>query len=152
MTNMKSPDEFKPSELAEQITGAVIRGYEKGLKPEVISITVCDMLLHCWSCGQPMPIRESARQAERTGGEVESQLLNEVQAAAILAMPARRLLKLARQWLVPHVRLPDGEIRFDPEALTRWVAEHAHDASEAAPCKESARQAERTGGEVESQV
>ena len=48
-------------------------------------------------------------------------LLNDIDAADILQMPAARLARLAKANKVPHVRLPDGEIRFDPDDLRQWV-------------------------------
>ena len=34
-----------------------------------------------------------------------------------------RSARLARKGLIPHVLLPDGEIRFDPEVIDKWLAE-----------------------------
>ena len=38
-----------------------------------------------------------------------------------LRYPSGRSLRLARKGLIPCLRLPDGEIRFDPEAIERWL-------------------------------
>jgi excisionase family DNA binding protein len=48
-------------------------------------------------------------------------LLNESQVADLLGLTARQVLKLARRGELPSVRLPDNEIRFDPEDIFRWV-------------------------------
>jgi predicted site-specific integrase-resolvase len=39
----------------------------------------------------------------------------------MLRLPVRRLSRMARQGEIPAVILPDGEIRFDPDELRRWV-------------------------------
>jgi len=39
----------------------------------------------------------------------------------LLRYPAGRSARLARKKLIPHVLLPDGEIRFDPQAIERWL-------------------------------
>jgi hypothetical protein len=41
-----------------------------------------------------------------------------------LAYPHGRSVRLARRGLIPHVRLPDGEIRFDREVIAKWLREH----------------------------
>jgi hypothetical protein len=41
-----------------------------------------------------------------------------------LRYPSGRSLRLARRGLIPHIKLPDGEIRFDPDAVDRWLREH----------------------------
>jgi hypothetical protein len=38
-----------------------------------------------------------------------------------LRYPAGRSARLARRGLIPHVVLPDGEIRFDPELIEAWL-------------------------------
>ena len=38
-----------------------------------------------------------------------------------LRYPRGRSARLARRGLIPCVKLPDGEIRFDPDALERWL-------------------------------
>jgi hypothetical protein len=48
-------------------------------------------------------------------------LLTDTDAADILQMPAARLARFAKANKVPYVRLPDGEIRFDPDDLREWV-------------------------------
>lgn len=51
-------------------------------------------------------------------------LLNDSEAAERLRMLPGRLVRLARKGLVPHVLLPDGELRFDPRDLDAWVEAH----------------------------
>ncbi len=38
-----------------------------------------------------------------------------------LRYPSGRSRRLARKNLIPHIRLPNGEIRFSPEAIHRWL-------------------------------
>jgi len=40
-----------------------------------------------------------------------------------LRYPSGRSARLARKGLIPHIRLPDGEIRFDPDAVEKWLHE-----------------------------
>lgn len=51
-------------------------------------------------------------------------LINVVQAAEIAGMKHIRLARLAREGKVPHVRLPDGELRFILEELHAWILAH----------------------------
>ena len=43
----------------------------------------------------------------------------------MLRYPAGRSRRLAREGLIPHVRLPDGEIRFAPDETERWLEQCA---------------------------
>lgn len=43
-----------------------------------------------------------------------------------LRYPAGRSLRLARKGLIPHVKLPDGEIRFDAGVVEQWLRERSH--------------------------
>jgi excisionase family DNA binding protein len=49
-------------------------------------------------------------------------LLTESEAGDILSLPSRRVLKLARQGVIPHIELPGNEIRFERSDLEKWVA------------------------------
>lgn len=49
-------------------------------------------------------------------------LLTDVEAANLLRILRTRLVRLARRGEVPHVLLPDGEIRFRRQDLVQWVA------------------------------
>jgi hypothetical protein len=60
-------------------------------------------------------------------------LLTDGEAATLLRMLPTRLAKLARAGGVPHVLLPDGELRFDRADLERWIADHKRAAQGAAP-------------------
>jgi hypothetical protein len=54
-------------------------------------------------------------------------LLHDFEAADLLRMPASRLKRLANTGQVPHVRLPDGEFRFDADDLWQWVDQYRRD-------------------------
>ncbi|MHC4088930.1 MAG: hypothetical protein ACYSVY_01380 [Planctomycetota bacterium] len=43
----------------------------------------------------------------------------------LLRYPQGRAKRLARQQLIPHIVLPDDEIRFDAEAVECWLKERA---------------------------
>lgn len=51
-------------------------------------------------------------------------LLDVAEASHALGMIPRRLTRLANTGRIPVVRLPDGEPRFEVEALKEWVAKH----------------------------
>ena len=53
-----------------------------------------------------------------------TRLLIDGEAARLLRMPLKRLARLAKAGSVPYVMLPDGDLRFDPDDLRRWVGEH----------------------------
>jgi excisionase family DNA binding protein len=42
--------------------------------------------------------------------------------AAYLCLTARRVLRLARDGAMPCMRLPGGEVMFDPEELAEWLS------------------------------
>ncbi len=46
---------------------------------------------------------------------------------ARLRYPRGRSARLARKGLIPHVKLPDGEIRFDPEVIDEWLRQCAEE-------------------------
>lgn len=52
------------------------------------------------------------------------QLLTSGEAAERLRMLRSRVVRLARAGVIPHVALPDGEIRFDADELDAWVSRH----------------------------
>jgi len=54
-------------------------------------------------------------------------LLTDVEAARKVRMTTSRLIRLARAGDVPCVRLPDGELRFDPQDLAGWIGQHKHE-------------------------
>ena len=53
-----------------------------------------------------------------------AQLLIDSEAAQLVRMTPRYLNRLARAGEVPHVLLPDGEIRFAQSDLEQWIADH----------------------------
>ena len=48
----------------------------------------------------------------------------------LLGLPQGRSNKLARRNEIPHLKLPDGEIRFDLAIVERWLRERASEACE----------------------
>lgn len=57
-------------------------------------------------------------------GRMSEPLLNAVQVARRLGIPAARVKRLAKAGELPHVALPGNELRFDAEDLDRWVASY----------------------------
>ena len=57
-------------------------------------------------------------------------LLRDDEAASLVRMTPRRLVRLARQGKVPCVALPDGEIRFSESDLRMWVEQFRQSATE----------------------
>ena len=45
----------------------------------------------------------------------------------ILRYPSGRFRRLARKGLIPHVVLPEGELRFDPVEIEKWLRKIAVD-------------------------
>ena len=50
-------------------------------------------------------------------------LLTPADVDRILCYPRGRSKRLAKRGKIPHVRLPDGEIRFDADVIDRWLRE-----------------------------
>jgi hypothetical protein len=48
-------------------------------------------------------------------------LLTADDVAAWLLMPSRRVERMARDGLIPSIKLPDGSRLFDPAALAAWL-------------------------------
>jgi len=48
-------------------------------------------------------------------------LLDAYDAAEMLLLSTRRVRALARDGQLPHIVLPGGEIRFDPDDIRKWV-------------------------------
>jgi excisionase family DNA binding protein len=48
-------------------------------------------------------------------------LLTDSEAADILRLTARQVLRLAKRGELPSVKLPNGETRFDSDDLRHWV-------------------------------
>lgn len=53
--------------------------------------------------------------------EAEPALISSFSAAEILDAPHSYIVRMARRKVVPHYRLPDGEIRFDRDELYAWI-------------------------------
>ncbi len=50
----------------------------------------------------------------------------------LLRYPNGRCTRLARAGKIPHIVLPDGEIRFDPNVIDEWLAACAEVETQAA--------------------
>jgi len=50
-----------------------------------------------------------------------TKLLDASDAARLLLLSDRRIRALAHEKKIPHIVLPDGDIRFDPADLASWV-------------------------------
>jgi len=48
-------------------------------------------------------------------------LLNPRQVSEMLRIPREDVEALAREGRIPHIRLPNGAMRFDPDDIDRWV-------------------------------
>jgi hypothetical protein len=59
-----------------------------------------------------------------------TQLLNPADAAAVLMLTPAQVRTLVRKRQLSHVALPNGEIRFDPTDLARFVEAHKQPAGE----------------------
>ena len=58
-------------------------------------------------------------------------LLHDFEAAELVRMTVRRLVRFAKQGKAPCVILPDGEVRFRESDLRAWVDEHKQPAEPA---------------------
>ena len=54
----------------------------------------------------------------------KAHLLTHFEAGDVLRMLPARVLRYAKAGEIPHVILPDGEVRFVEAALWCWVNEH----------------------------
>ena len=57
-----------------------------------------------------------------------STLLTDSEAAEILRLTPRQVARLAKKGILPSVRLPGNEIRFDPNDIRQWVETLKHPA------------------------
>ena len=55
------------------------------------------------------------------------QLLTPMEAADILRLPTRQVVKLAKAGTIPRVLLPGEEIRFDETDLRTWIEARKQD-------------------------
>lgn len=51
-------------------------------------------------------------------------LLTDDEAADLVRLTPRQVVRLARRGELPCVRLPGDELRFDPAELSRWIDAH----------------------------
>jgi len=51
-------------------------------------------------------------------------LLTDTEIADLLRLTPRQVLRLANRGELPSVRLPNDEVRFDPEDVQLWVESH----------------------------
>ena len=52
---------------------------------------------------------------------VMKRLVTEYGASTILGISHQEVLKLVDREEIPHVHLPSGDVRFDPDDLRRWA-------------------------------
>ncbi|MEM8493865.1 MAG: hypothetical protein AAF916_10825 [Planctomycetota bacterium] len=57
------------------------------------------------------------------------ELLTPAEADRLLRYPRGRSARLARRGLLPHLALPDGEVRFPADLLDRLDPDHPADAA-----------------------
>lgn len=50
-----------------------------------------------------------------------TQLLTDSEASEILRISVRQLIHFARRGMLPAIRLPDDELRFDPIDIEAWI-------------------------------
>jgi len=70
-------------------------------------------------------------------------LMTDAEAGDILGLTPRQVLRMASRRELPSVRLPNREIRFDPDDIARWITSRkitALAASAAPPPPEGPRQ------------
>jgi len=60
----------------------------------------------------------------------DTTLLTDTEASRLLRMQPSRLRRLANRGDIPHIRLPGGDVLFDPRDLARWIDEHRQPASD----------------------
>jgi len=60
----------------------------------------------------------------------KAHLLTHHEAGDVLRMLPARVLRFAKSGELPHVKLPDGELRFVESDLWQWVSEHTSGTSE----------------------
>jgi hypothetical protein len=59
---------------------------------------------------------------------IAPKLLTQYEAADVLALTPRQVVRLASRGELPKVIFPNGEIRFDPDDLAEWIELHKHPA------------------------
>jgi excisionase family DNA binding protein len=51
-------------------------------------------------------------------------LLTDSEAADLLRLTSRQVMKLARRGELPSIRFPNAEVRFIADDLQQWIREH----------------------------
>jgi predicted site-specific integrase-resolvase len=64
---------------------------------------------------------------------ITKQLLTDSDVAELLKVPSARVLRLAKQSRIPHVVLPNGEVRFVEQDVWDWIQSHRQPAREMSP-------------------
>lgn len=57
-------------------------------------------------------------------------LLTEIDVADLLKIPTRHVRRYVREGTIPHVVLPNGDVRFLISELERWIAQRKHPQAE----------------------
>lgn len=57
-------------------------------------------------------------------------LIDADDAGRVLLLSARKVRTLARNGQLPHVILPNGELRFDPADLVAWIEQRKRPATD----------------------
>ena len=66
---------------------------------------------------------------------ISNTLLDTYDAAALLLLSTQKVRALVRTGHLPHIALPNGEIRFTEADLLAWIESHKRKVGEAAPCR-----------------
>lgn len=53
------------------------------------------------------------------------QLLTPSQVDELLCVTSGRAVRLAKAGKIPHIKLPSGEYRFDPDEIAAWLRERS---------------------------
>ena len=61
-----------------------------------------------------------------------------------LGYPQGRSARLARKGLIPHITLPDGEIRFDSDVIDHWLGEQSNGIAKRLTASEEVRSSDAT--------
>lgn len=52
----------------------------------------------------------------------DTHLLTEAEAGELLRMLPARVVRLTKRGVIPHIALPDGELRYSASDLMEWAA------------------------------
>ena len=59
--------------------------------------------------------------SDKTTTSLTRRLMTDIDLGSMLGMAANRVRRMVRQGQVPFVRLPTGDIRFDPDDVQEWL-------------------------------